>query len=76
MFEFLEEVTYISKKKLSFVQVKEFWGIRECRVYLLKLLRRFRLKNEEDKSHQKIVNKQLPLDTTKEVISKIFLDPK
>lgn len=76
MFEFLEEVTYVSKKKLSFVQVKEFWGIRECRVYLLKLLRRFRLKNEEDKSHQKIINKQLPLDTTKEVILKIFLDPK
>jgi hypothetical protein len=74
MFEFLEEVTYVSKKRLNFVQVKEFWSIRECRVYLLKLLRKFRLKGDEDKSQQKIINKQLPLETMKEVITKIFLD--
>jgi hypothetical protein len=28
MFEFLEEVTYISKKKLTFFQIKAFWSIR------------------------------------------------
>ena len=38
-------------------------------------MRKYRLKGEEDKSQQKIVNKQLPVDTIKEVIDKIFLNP-
>lgn len=28
MFEFLEEVTHVSKKKLSYLQAREFWKIK------------------------------------------------
>jgi len=62
MFEFLEEVTYVSKKKLSFSQAVAFWKIKECRKYYLKMLRKYRLKKEEDKSQQKIIYKQLAPD--------------
>lgn len=66
----------MSRKKLSYSQVKDFWNIRECRPFLFQLLRKFRLKGEEDKSQQKIINKQLSADVMKEVITKIFLDAK
>jgi hypothetical protein len=42
----------------------------------LKFLRKYRLKKEEDKSWQKIVYKQLPSETMKELLEKIFLDGK
>jgi hypothetical protein len=76
MFEFLEEVINVSRKKMTYFQAREFWRIKECHQYFLKLLRKYRLRGDEDKSRQKIVNKQLPPEIIKELIDKIFLDPK
>jgi hypothetical protein len=68
MFEFLEEVTHASRKKLTFAQVNAFWKIKECRKYFLKFLRKYRIKKEEDKSHQKIINKQLTPEIIREIV--------
>ena len=63
----------MSKKKLTFAQALAFWRIKECRKYFLKMLRRSRIKKEEDKSQQKVLNKQLSFDLMRELTEKIFL---
>ena len=76
MFEFLEEVTFISRKKLTFKQVYEFWKIKDARQYFLKFLKKYRLKKEDDKSQQKIIYKQITPDLIRELNEKIFMDNK
>jgi len=59
MFEFLEEVNFISRKPLKTQDIITLWELKDCRKYLLKFLRKFKLKGTDDKSQQKVVNKSL-----------------
>jgi hypothetical protein len=62
-FEFLEEVTYATKKNININNIKVLWKIKNCRTYLLKFLRKYRFRGDENKSQQKIIYKQLDSNT-------------
>lgn len=63
LFEFLEEVNYISRKGLTQSDIVFLWKMDKgkCRPHLLRFLRKYKLKSQDEKSQQRIINKSLDI---------------
>lgn len=63
LFEFLEEVNFISRKGLSPGDIIFMWKMdkERCRPHLLKFLSKFKLTSSEYKSQQRVINKSLDM---------------
>lgn len=77
LFEFLEEVNYISRKGLSADDILKMWKMgKKCRPHLLKFMRKYKIKYSEDKSQQKIISKALAISQVEFILKKIVEDDK